>query len=81
MDVDAIGYKPYIDLEEIFAVVTRDAMAKIAESEPDIMAIVRSLGWNGHRYRRERQRAFHLCVRSTFRHALRPLSSSNQNYS
>ena len=57
MDVDAIDYNPETDLKELFSVTTRDTRAEIADDEREIIAVIRSLGGDGHKYRRERQRA------------------------
>ena len=62
MDVDAIDYKPETDLKELFSVMTRDARTEIGEDEREIIAVIRYLGGDGHRYRRERQRAMNRVV-------------------
>ena len=57
MDVGAINYKPETDLKELFSMITMDVKSEIAKNEREMMAGVRSLGWDSHRYRRERPRA------------------------
>ena len=62
MDVGAIDYKPETDLKELCSMITMEVKSEIAENEREMMAGVRSLGWDGHRYRRERQRALKTVV-------------------
>ena len=42
--------------------MTRDVRTEIAEDEREIIAVIRSLGGDGRRYRRERQRAVNKVV-------------------
>ena len=45
------------DLRELFSTLLRDEKSEICEADREIMAVVRSLGGNAGKYRRERQRA------------------------
>ena len=66
MDVDIIENKPETDLKELFSVLMRDARDEVSEANREIMSIVKSLGGNTGKYRRERQRALKAVVSEVY---------------
>ena len=62
MDIDLVESKPETDLKELFAVLCRDEKEAIREAEQDILAIVRSLGGDRGKYKRERMKAVRAVV-------------------
>ena len=55
MDIDFVNTDE--ELRELMAVLTRDARKEIVEHDNEIMAVVRALGGDSQRYRRERSKA------------------------
>ena len=66
MDVGVISAgdpeRPETDLQELMAVMQRDERIEIAEHDREIIGIVKSLGGDGGKYRRERKRAIRQVV-------------------
>jgi hypothetical protein len=61
MDIDVVT-SPEVELAELFNVMTRDAQEEIKQCERDIIGVVRALGGNASRYRRERRAAVRAVV-------------------
>ena len=62
MDIDVVESKPETDLQELMAVMQRCDREQIQQANEDILAIVKSLGGNQGKYRRERRRAIKAIV-------------------
>ena len=62
MDVDVVDHKPESDFKELFALLRREEKNEIAEANREILEVVRSLGGDKGKYRRERQRALKAVV-------------------
>ena len=60
MDIDVVEHSD--DLRELFAVLQRDEKMAIQEADDEILAVIKSLGGSGSRYRRERQKALRAVV-------------------
>ena len=61
MDIDVIK-SPETDLKELFSVMTRDAVAQVKEHDQQIMSVIKALGENAGRYKRERKAAIRAVV-------------------
>ena len=51
-----------VELQSLMAVLRREEKEAVEESEREIMAVFKSLGGNGPKYKRERQRALRAVV-------------------
>ena len=62
MDIDLVDYCPETYLMELFSIMTKDARREIVEHENEIFQVMRHLGGDGPKYKRERQRAVRAVV-------------------
>ena len=71
MDVAAISVnlveeKPDTEFEKLVAVIQRDEREQVREANREIMAVIKSLGGDGHRYKRERAKAVRAVVSEVY---------------
>ena len=57
MDIGVIDEQPETDLKDSMSVLQRGERSEIAQHDREIVAVIKSLGGDGNRYRRERKRA------------------------
>ena len=61
MDIDVVE-APEQDLKELFSIMTRDAVAQVKEHNREILSVVRALGGDAGKYKRERKTAIRAVV-------------------
>ena len=61
MDIDTVETSEQ-DLQELFRVMTRDAVAQVKEHNDDILSVICALGGNTGKYQRERRSAIKAVV-------------------
>ena len=67
MDVDVVDkLEPDTEFKELLSVLQREERAQVAEANDDILAIVRSLGGDRGKYKRERAKALKAVVSEVY---------------
>ena len=64
MDIDIV--EPETDLKELMSVLTRDAKKQIKETNNEILSVIRALGGDGNRYKRERQKSIKAVISEVY---------------
>ena len=62
MDIDLVEEKDDVDLKRMMATLRRDEKAEIEETNREILAVLKSLGTDTAKYRRERSRSIRVVV-------------------
>ena len=62
MDINAVDHSPDTDMKQLLRLMQREQKVEIEEANDDILAVIKSLGGDKGKYRRERMRSLSAIV-------------------